>query len=295
MVRYVQKPEKDDKERKVTFISKETVHCPVCDSNFHREELFSGRVNAGELTDELHRTYIPMQAYGEVHPLVYDLTVCPSCWYAAFRSDFAAIPPKVVKPLADGIESRIAAAGRIFPSPDFGSPRSLVEGAASHYLAMQCYEHFTKEYSPAIKQGISALRAAWLCGELDAKEPGQNYAYIARIFYGKARFLYRLALESEQKGKESLTAVKWLGPDTDKNYGYEGILYLHAMLELKYGPTSDEAKRLELLTDSKRTVAKMFGLGKKTKAKPGPLVDKVRDLYDKLKAELREADDEDDD
>jgi hypothetical protein len=42
-------------------------------------------------------------------------------------------------------------------------------------------------------------------------------------------------------------------------------------------------------------VAKMFGLGKKTKSKPGPLVDKVRDLYELLKAELKQDDDEDDD
>jgi uncharacterized protein (DUF2225 family) len=295
VVRYVQKPEKDDKERKVTFLSKEAQHCPVCDADFHREELFSGRVNAGELTDELHRTYIPMQAYGEVHPLVFDLIVCPSCWYAAYRSDFSGIAPKLVRPLSEGIAARIEAAQRVFSPLDFGSPRGLVEGAASYYLAMLCYEHFPKEYSPAIKQGISALRAAWLCRELEAKQSGQNYDYAARVFYGKARFLYKLAMENEQKGKESLTAVKWLGPDTDKNYGYEGVLYLTAVLELKYGPTADANKRMELLTDSKRMVAKMFGLGKKTKSKPGPLVDKVRDLYELLKAELKQDDDEDDD
>ena len=69
MVRYAQKPE-SDKERKVTFISKEPVICPVCETPFNREELFSGRVNAGDLTDELHRTYLPTHNYGEVHPLL---------------------------------------------------------------------------------------------------------------------------------------------------------------------------------------------------------------------------------
>ena len=295
MVRYAPKPEKEDKERKVTFISKEALRCPVCDASFRREELFSGRVNAGELTDELHRTYIPMQAYGEVHPLVYDITVCPSCWYSAYRPDFLGIPPKVVSPLSEGIATRVEAVQRLFSPLDFASPRGLVEGAASYYLAMLCYDHFSKEYTPAVKQGMSALRAAWLCGELHEKQPGQNYDYVARVFYGKARFLYKLAAENDQKGKESLTSVKWLGPDTDKNYGYEGVLYLLAVLELKYGPAEDEAKRTELLTEAKRTVAKMFGLGKRTKAKPGPLVDKVRDLYDSLKAELKQDDDEDDD
>ena len=87
--------------------------------------------------------------------------------------------------------------------------------------------------------------------------------------------------------------MKWLGPDTDKNYGFEGVLYLSAILELKYGQRGDEEKRLEILGASKRTIAKMFGIGRKSKAKPGPLVDKVRDLYETLKAELHLDEDED--
>lgn len=292
MVRYAQKPE-NEKERKVTFISKEPIVCPVCEASFNREELFSGRVNAGDLTDELHRTYIPMHNYGEVHPLVYELTVCPACWFSAYKADFMGIPSKPAAALKEGTASRVEAAQRVFGGTDFNSPRGLMEGAASYYLAMLCYEGLPKEFSPTIKQGLSALRAAWLCGYLDGKNPGENYAYAAKIFYGKARFLYRLAIELEQKGKEQLTTVKWLGPDTDKNYGFEGVLYLSAILELKYGQRGDEEKRLEILGASKRTIAKMFGIGRKSKAKPGPLVDKVRDLYETLKAELHLDEDED--
>jgi uncharacterized protein len=292
MVRYAQKPE-SDKEKKVTFISKEPIVCPVCEASFTREELFSGRVNAGDLTDELHRTYIPTHNYGEVHPLVYELTVCPSCWYSAFKPDFAGIPAKAAEILKDGTAARVEAAQRVFDKADFHSPRGLAEGAASYYLAMLCYDCLPKEYSPAIKQGVSALRSAWLCGYLDRKEPGENYAQAASALYGKARFLYRLAVELEQKGKEQLTTVKWLGPDTDMNYGFEGVLYLSAILELKYGQREDEAKRLEVLDANKRTIAKMFGIGRKSKSRPGPLVDKVRDLYEALKNELHQDEEED--
>ena len=295
MARYAQKLEKEDKEKKVTFVSKEPIHCPVCDATFHREELFLGRVNAGDLTDELHRTYTPMQAYGEVHPLIYEVTVCPSCWYAAFKLDFPVVPAKSVKPLADGIAARVESAQRLFSTLDFGVSRGVTEGAASYYLAMLSYDHFPKEFSPTIKQGVSALRAAWLVNELHAKSPEEHFDAAAALFYAKSRFLYRLAVENEQKGKEQLATVKWLGPDTDKNYGFEGVLYLAAALELKYGPREDEAKRAERLSESKRTIAKMFGIGKKSKSKPGPLVDKVRDLYDNLKAELKLEDEEDDD
>jgi uncharacterized protein (DUF2225 family) len=287
--------EKEDKEKKVTFITKEATACPACGASFHREELFSGRVNAGELSDELHRAYIPMQAFGTIYPLVYEVTVCPSCWYAAYKYDFAGLPAKYAQIAKDRASQRVEAAQLLFPSLDFVEPRNLSAGAASYYLAMMCYEGLPKEYSPAIKQGLSALRAAWLCGYLDREESGENYGYVARLFYSKARMLYRLAVELDQKGKEQLTGVKWLGPDTDKNYGYEGVLYISAVLELEYGPSGDAAKREEALDACKRTLAKMFGLGKKSKSKPGPLVDKVRDLYDKLKAELHQEDDEDED
>jgi uncharacterized protein len=292
MVRYAQKPE-SDKEKKVTFSSKEPIVCPVCEASFNREELFSGRVNAGDLTDELHRTYIPTHNYGEVHPLIYELTACPSCWFAAFKSDFVTVSPKIAALLKDETAARIEKAQAIFPEADFNQPRGLMEGAASYYLAMLCYERLPKEFSPTIKQALCALRSAWLCGYLETKHPGENYGYVARILHGKARFLYRLAIEHEQKGVEQLTTVKWLGPDTDKNYGFEGVLYLAAMLELKYGSREDEAKRLEVLDSSKRTIAKMFGIGRKSKSKPGPLVDKVRDLYDALKKELHADEDED--
>lgn len=292
MVRNQQKPEKDEKEKKVTYIAKDSIRCPVCEAVFHREELFSGRVNAGDLTDELHRTYIPMQAYGEIHPLVYDLTVCPSCWYSAYKYDFASPPAQARSALQDGIASRVESAQRLFDPVDFNSPRGLVEGAASYYLAMISYEGFTKEFAPAFKQGLSALRAAWLCNELEAKCPGENYAYVAGLFYRKARFLYKLSIEHEQKGTERFSTMKWLGPDTDKSYGFEGVLYVAAVLELKFGPKEDVAVRNESLLQAKRSIARMFGLGRSSKNKPGPLLDKARDLYEVLKTELQQ-DDED--
>lgn len=292
MVRNAPKPE-SEKEKKVTFIAKDSIKCPVCEAEFHREELFSGRVNAGDLTDELHRLYIPMQAYGEIHPLVYDITVCPSCWYAAFKSDFTEIPHQAALGLSEGIAGRVESAQRVFDSVDFNSPRGLLEGAASYYLAMISYEAFPKEFAPSFKQGLSALRAAWLCSELDSKRPGENFAYMAELFYRKARFLYKLAVEYESKGTERLSTLKWLGPDTDKSYGYEGVLYISTVLEFKYGPKDNPGLRAEALTSGKRALAKMFGLGKSTKNKPGPLLDKARGFYDKLKAELKEDDESD--
>ncbi len=283
----VVKKAETSKERKVTYFRKDSTICPVCDKPFQREELFQGRVNAADLTDELHRVYSPMAAYGAVYPLVYPMTVCPNCYFAALPTDFESLSPKLRQPLASGIAARIDSVTGLFPKGlDFASPRRLQEGAASYYLAMQCYELFPDKDSPVIKQAISAIRASWLFTDLDARLPGQNYDYISRLFINKARFLYQQAVELDTKGKQSLQAVKFLGPDADNNYGYDGVIYLCGILELKYGQRQDPAMRQKRLDYMACAIAKMFGLGKKTKAKPGPLLERARDLYERLKAEL---------
>jgi len=291
-VQRIQTAKKPDKDRKVTFYAKDAIRCPVCDASFHREELFSGRVNADEMTDELHRTYKPLHAFGEVHPLVYELDVCPSCFYAAFRTDFLPAGGKFSQALRDRIESRIEEVQRVFSPIDYQSPRGLLEGAASYYLALQAYELFSKEFAPTIKCALSSVRAAWLCHDLHAKAPNDNWDYVAGLFYRKARFYYRASIELEQSGKEPYSSQRNLGPDTDKNYGHEGVLYMAAILELKYGPTDDADVRAERLKAAKVSVARMFGFGKKNKAKPGPLLEKARDLYDRLKAELQEGEED---
>jgi uncharacterized protein (DUF2225 family) len=94
----------------------------------------------------------------------------------------------------------------------------------------------------------------------------------------------------EQSGKEPLSGIKNFGPDTDKNYAYEGMLYLTGLLQYKYGTRDNPGRRAELLGESKRTIAKIFGLGRSTKNKPGPLLEHARQLYDKINIELNETD-----
>lgn len=282
----------DDKELKLTFYSKDPLRCPVCDASFYREELLSGggRLIAGPLTDELHRLYEPSAKFGDVFPLAYQATVCPSCWYAAWDADFFALPPDGRQEIAADREARVEDLQAIFPRVDFSNPRGLEEGAAAHYLALRCYDGFPKEFSPTIKQGIIALRGAWLFEDLHRRLPAENYDWLAQLFKRKARYFYREAVAREQSGKEALSGLKNFGPDADKNYGYEGLLYLVALLEYKYGPKEDPALRRDSIGECKRTIAKIFGLGKSSKAKPGPLLEKARDLYDTFNRELDEAD-----
>ncbi|MDR1507181.1 MAG: DUF2225 domain-containing protein [Treponema sp.] len=279
-------------DKKISFVSKEEYRCPVCETAFHREELLSGsgRLIAGEITDELHRLYEPSAKYGVVYPLAYPVTVCPECWFASVDRDFFGLPAQYRNRAVDDREKRFRETRLIFPSADFTKPRELVNGAASWYLALVCYDYYTKEFSPTIKQAIAALRAGWLLDELNGTYPGYHYDWLALLFKKKAQYLYNEAIAKEQTGRETLSGIKNFGPDTDKNYAYEGALYLSALLKLKYGPRTDAQQRMESLSAAKRTIAKIFGLGRSSKSKPGPLLEHARELYESIGKEINETD-----
>ncbi|MDR0389841.1 MAG: DUF2225 domain-containing protein [Spirochaetaceae bacterium] len=281
----------EDREIKISFLSKDEIRCPLCDALLQREELLSGggRLIAGALTDELHRLYEPSVKFGTVYPLNYPVTVCPECWFAAWDKDFQSLPENRWDKAMQDREARVEEVQKVFPPVDFSGPRGLVEGAVSHYLALKSYDYFPKEFSPTIKQAISALRGGWLLDELHGQHPDQNFDWLSRLFKKKAQFLYSEAVLREQSGKEPLSGIKNFGPDTDKNYGYEGVLYLAGLLQYKYG-IRDTERRADLLGEAKRTIAKIFGLGKSTKSKPGPLLEHARQLYDNINIELNETD-----
>ncbi len=286
---------KNEKAPTITFYSKDQTECPICNARFKREELMSGggRMIAGALTDELRRLYEPSAKFGEIFPLVYSLTVCPKCHYAAFPQDFCVLDKESLSRIYEHMRERYDSVKKLFSKIDFTSARSLAEGAASHYIALFCYEYVDSKYSPTIKQGVCAIRGAWLFSELGKKYPEENYTYISDLLYRKALFFYRRAVELESTGKEMIANMKSFGPDLDKNYGYDGVLYLCALLEYKYGSRADPDRRRESLAVQRRSLAKMFGLGKSSKTKPGPLLEHARTLYEHLVTELNgEEDDE---
>jgi uncharacterized protein (DUF2225 family) len=280
----------EDKELRLTFQSKKEFNCPVCNAQFRKEELFSGggRLIAGKLTEELHRLYEPSKKYGVILPLVYESIVCPECWFSSTETDFPLLPKENAKKAKDDTENRMKDTLPIFPNIEFHENRTLMDGAASLYLTLRCYDYYNKQTSPTIKQGLAAIRCAWLLDELDKKFPGQHYDWLGVLFRKKAQYLYNEALSREQSGRETLSGIKVFGPDTDKNYSYEGMLYMCAHLRYKYGPAHNEEERRLSLEDARRTIAKLFGMGKASKDKPGAFLEQARKLYDTINQELSE-------
>ena len=280
------------KKPKLSYWSKQKCHCPVCKNDFDREEMLSGsgRMIAGELTDELHRIFEPSAKYGQIYPLIYAVGACPKCHTDLFWSDFTEISDNnSLNALLDDSKKRRDMANTLFPYYELSRERSLLDGAAMYYLALMSYEKVDLGYAPTIKRAIISLRLAWLCKDLEKVVPGHNYDYVSEIFYRKAQFFYEQTLINETQRIETIAKITNFGPDIDKNYGYDGVIYLNSLLEYKYGQTDDMQMRYKKLDADKRSIARIFGLGKSSKSKPGPLLEKSRDLYDKLTSTLNEA------
>jgi len=280
-------------EAKLTFFGKNKIKCPLCKEKFRKEELLSGggRMIAGPLTDELRRLYEPSKKYGEVFPLMYSVVVCPHCLYAAYAPDFPNVGDDQAQAIFQEEKTRKNTMEKLFPQLNFLEPRRLHEGVASYHLAMMCYEHFSKEFSPTFKSALSALRGAWLCNDIHKKYPGENWDYLREIYYHKANFLYGLVVEKETSGEESVGSVTNFGPYPDKNFGYDGVLYLSGLLEYKYGGQGDRERRIKSLQYARQAISRIVGLGKSSKSKPSDILEMARDLHKSIGELLKEMED----
>ena len=271
--------------KKVTFRQKNPTLCPVCKNEFFREEMFTGggRLIAGRLTDELRREYKESKKYGKLYPLIYLLNVCPNCYYTAYPKDFDDVVDSEISKLMETRSARRNAVEKFFGQINFNEDRTIESGAASFMLAVDCYNLRRKIVAPTFKKAVSSIRGAWLFSDLALIYPDKPYKKISMFFYKKAYEYYLQVLDLIQNGGEPADAAGNMGTDADKNWGYEGILYVSAILTLKIGSREkDPVKRLENFETSKKYLSRLFGMGKSSKSTPSDLLEKTRVLYEKI-------------
>ena len=280
---------------KVTFLAKKPTVCPVCENSFFLETLLSGggRLFADVVTDTLHRKYQPSKKYGKVYPLIYTAIVCPNCFFSSLQNDFLTIPEekKQIEELKTLTNERIEFANKLVGKQvDFTQYRTLESGAAGYALAILCYDYYNRKALPVIKQAICSLRTAYLFEELDQENKDQYYKYVSELFYKKALFFYKRALKLNHSKEQVMETLKVYGPDLDKNYGYDGIIYLIGTLTYKYGIKNNKSKRKEELLEARTYLSKLFGFGKSDFDKPKEIVEKSKDFYEHIAKELKEID-----
>lgn len=281
--------EEPKKKAAISYFTKQKCLCPVCKKEFPREEMLSGngRMIAGSLTDELHRNYEPSARFGKVYPMIYSVGACPNCYCALLWSDFPSLTDETsLGRISDDEDNRKKMVQNVFPHFTLTKERSLYDGAAMYYLALLTYSKVDVAYLPTIKQAIISMRLSWLCHDLEEVCPNHNFNVMAEMFVRKAMFFYQQSVINEAARVEATSSLSNFGPDIDKNYGWDGVIYLCGLLEYKYGQKDDQAMRLKKLEEYKTAIARIFGFGKSSKAKPGPLLEHSRNLYDAIAKEL---------
>ena len=273
---------------RVSYFLKNPITCPVCGNVFKKEEMLTGRgrLIARSTTQELRRTYEASKKIGELYPLIYPVTVCSACYYAAYQDDFSSITNEYAGIALSQKAKRAHDISLLFPIVDFRRPRNLFTGTASYILAVGCYSFMSKDRAPSFKKGLSALRAAWLFCDLENKYPGQNYDRLKLLMYRKAAGFYEKTIAYAQTGEERIEGVKHFGPDLDKNYGFQGILFIASLLLFRYAQSSDTTERVQKLENAKRTISKIFGSGRSSKSKPSQILDLSKDLYEMIGTEI---------
>ncbi|HEY1406050.1 MAG TPA: DUF2225 domain-containing protein, partial [Spirochaetota bacterium] len=197
------------------------------------------------------------------------------------------LPPEETAQIRSSSTARMQTIRKFFGDMSFESDRTLSHAAASYMLAVDVYNMRGKSVAPTFKKAISSIRAAWLFDDLSKENPSGPYKKISDFFHTKAYTYYEKVIELFMTGAEPVEAAGSLGPDSDKNWGYEGVLYLYSVLTMKFGANDpDIRKRIESFEKTKRTLSKVFGIGKSSKNKPGALIDMTRDQYDKINEKL---------
>jgi uncharacterized protein (DUF2225 family) len=275
--------------KKASFRAKENTVCPVCETVHQREQMFQGggRLIAGKLTKELRRLYEKNKKFGRINPNDYVLSVCPKCLYTAFPKDWSLLQPVEIERLKQHNGERRVNLEKILGPLDFNQDRNLITGAASFLLAVDCYQHRLTSIAPTPKKAVCSLKAAWYFDDLNEEFPGLGYDRVRDLLYQKSTGWYGSTLEIMQTGQEPIdSAQAILGPDTDNNWGFDGVIYLNAYLTLKFKDqlAADPEKQLDMLSRAKRMLAKLYGSGKSSKSKPSVLLDIARELYDELAA-----------
>jgi len=208
--------------------------------------------------------------------------------------DFDKAPKKSLEGLKQNEDERIKKITTLFEgiSIDYKTERSIESGTASYVLSTICYSYFDPKQCPTAKRAMCTIRTAWLLGDLEETYKNGKFAYFQEVFYKKAHKYYSDTLDFAQTGKEPLGDI-FLGPDSDKNYGYDGVIYLTSLLNFRLAYLEkDPMARGNIYYKSKIMMAKIFGFGKSSKEKPSTILNQAKDLYEQITQYLQQIEEE---
>lgn len=280
-------PAAANNQKKISYRAKEATKCPVCGTTHFKEELLSGsgRLIAGKLTQELQRLYEDNKKWGKINPLVYHVQVCPKCLFAAFPKDFTNLNAEEILALKNTVSHRQKVVETFFGKYDMGENRSIVHGAISYMLNVDCYHLRGNQVAPTPKKAVSAIRAAWILDDLFKEANYRPYDKLRDFYYVEAARYYKRVLDTMTSGIEPMEEAAYiLGPSLDFNWAFDGVIYLNSYLTRKFidQMATNPKDKYTIMDSSRRYLSKLYGSGKSSKSRPSVIIDMAKELYDEM-------------
>ena len=173
-----------------SFFFKDTMVCPVCETNFEYLRVRTAAVRPKDRESDFRVTY------SSEDPTRYVMVVCPTCSYAATHDDLPDLNDEEREAITEGRQER----GR-FDYPNLGGPRTLEEALTALQLAQMCYE---RRRPNERRHAVILQRRAWL-----ERERGDDAA--EREWLAKSRDSYVLSFERDSSiSDESAMRVAYL-------------------------------------------------------------------------------------
>lgn len=160
----LQRMEKEEKTKTKLeeSIWEKEVSCPICGNSFITHNYRTKSLNIINKESDFH------EIYEVINPLVFDMWVCPECYYAAKKEDFENIDVKLIERFVKDRSLR----KKIAENADFKLMRNYETGIISYELAINCYEN--RKPSSAFL-GSLYLKAAWIAREKGDSDKEKKY------------------------------------------------------------------------------------------------------------------------
>ncbi|PZC41744.1 MAG: protein kinase [Chloroflexi bacterium] len=150
----------------------ESVHCPVCETDFEATRIRIRALNAIRRESDLHTVY------DGFNPLHYAMDVCPECLYAATPDAWSDCDAELIGKLDADRKDRLQAAGAM----RFLGERDVETGIAATLLALRCGEirHIRRRARASILHKL-----AWMSREMEDDAQERQYLSLAREEYDR--------------------------------------------------------------------------------------------------------------
>lgn len=160
---------KAESKEKMKYLWKKEIICPICGTNFTAYNYKKKSQTLLETETDFH------EIYEEIDPIMYDIWVCPHCYYSAKAADFEKIQL---------FDIRIMSKDKRKSKYDFKTIRTNQSALESFKLALHCYNKF--DGTNVSTMANLYLKTAWLYrGEGDAEREKKYLTFAAQAFEKK--------------------------------------------------------------------------------------------------------------